>query len=234
MYRYSKINEIGGEIMRKCLFTALFFVSSVFADEVPKEVQKVIDDLMAGKTDRLYVLSPQNFEERVNAGIKVKTLFGFDSTTKHSEIIVGKPIRMYSVGNSNIPDSIGDESSNIKGFKPTDVWVVPLLQGDKFVCRFEVEKKMDGHWGVGTIGGSRGIQIIQKILEAYPESEGYHPIFVQDQGLSYYVPEIPGFSLTWVNPNQEIIPPKRQASKSNEELMKGTGSGNKKSEELKK
>jgi hypothetical protein len=155
-------------------------------EEVPPEVQKIIDETMSGK----YGLS--GFE-----GEKIS--MGFDSSTKLSDLKAGEPVPVYKLyydsllkNNETVPTSAT--------IKRIDVWEIPLLLKDKCITTFEVEKDPRSHqwrWGIfnGCLKGH--YDDWQKVREAWPKSAGYNPVIVHFAWKKYFhVPEINDSNLT--------------------------------------
>ena len=158
-------------------------------EEVPPEVQKVIDETMSGQ-HALY-----DFE-------RYKVDLGFDSTTKLSDLRVGKPFKDYRLATDSIrtlDERKFDENIPVSAIvAPCRTWLVPVFLNDRCVRIFGVSKtnrKPEWHFSF-----SYGCYPEwQKVIEAWPDSAGYHPIIIHEGLLIprfFHVPEKDDFNLT--------------------------------------
>jgi hypothetical protein len=162
---------------------AALIVSKTCAQEKftpPPEVQKIIDETMGGKN--LLV----DFDQK-------KFGLGFDSSTSLSDLKAGDPIPTFYIGGDSVRNL--DENSAVSRFTKTPTaWTVPVLVKGKCFCTFEVGKSSSNpKWRVTDFkGGHKGrSDDLQKVLEAWPRSAGYHPelIYLTMRHKFFHVPE---------------------------------------------
>ena len=158
-------------------------------EEVPPEVQKVIDETMSGQ----HVF--RSFDEK-------KERYRLDSTTKLSDLRAGRPFKAYNL----IEDSIRalderkfDENIPVSAMvTPCRIWVVPVFLNDRCVINFGVWKtKKNPHWHQGITRTC--FPEWQKMIEAWPDSAGYHPIIIYGDFLFprfFHIPEKDDYNLT--------------------------------------
>ena len=102
--------------------------SPITQEQVPSEVQRVIDSTMKGANHSLLVNFDQNKEG-----------WGFNKTTKLSDVQPGKPFRVYTIQIDSLKKM--DENTPVSlTIIPQDVWLVPLLENGEIISLFEITK----------------------------------------------------------------------------------------------
>lgn len=158
-------------------------------EKVPEEVQKFIDETMSGQHAMC------NFEES-------KVSFGFDRSTKLSDLKAGRPFKIYKLSIDSLLKK-GENmpiSSNIIEYA---TWVVPVLLNGKCITTFEVIKtKKNPLWHQGVFYGCSDTW--QKLMEAWSESAGYHPVIIYATAweMFFHIPEKDDYNLTPFFPHQ--------------------------------
>ena len=146
----------------------------------PADAQKAIDQIM-----RKY---GTNFESW-------KKQFGFDSSTRWSDLKAGIPVKVYQITGDSLLKM--DENAPVSAIvKSIDMWEVPLLHNGKCITTFSIYKRPKDHkWGIFQFRGPRPVW--QKVRDAWQDSDGYHPIIIVNRGHRYYhVPEQNDSNLT--------------------------------------
>lgn len=152
-------------------------------EKVPPEVQKNIDETMNGQHG-LY-----NFEGN-KAGL------GFSSSTKLSDLKAGVPFKVYKISRDSL-EKLGENVSVSEIANPLPIWEVPVFQDGKCVTTFEVWKTpKKPQWHAGIFNGCTPEW--QKVIDAWPDSQGYHPIIIYMGSVPkyYHVPEKDDSNLT--------------------------------------
>ncbi len=161
------------------IFLMLWAVSAVMAEQVPVEVQRVIDSAMAGKIPIMNEISADPVH------------IGLDSGTKLSDLQAGQPIHLYGFNNDSLAKL--DENAPVSSIiKPLDGWAVPLLlHGKSRLLFLIINTPPTKKWHVTGLGYSGYATDWEKICQIWPESAGYHPIFIGRLiGQAYfYIPE---------------------------------------------
>jgi hypothetical protein len=157
-------------MMIKILVMLILGVSAVLAEQVPVEVQQVINDIMSGKGN---YFTPPNY-------------------IKLSAITAGEPIHCsWFVGDSLIKLGEGAPVSSV--IKPLDLWAVPLLNKDVTKVLMIIAKPpRDPKWQVLGYGHGSVGRSWEKIRQIWPESAGYHPVLIfapSDPRGFFYIPE---------------------------------------------
>ncbi len=157
-------------------------------EEVPPEVQKVIDETMNGQ-HAFY-----NFD-------RYKVDLGFDSSTRLTDLRAGKPFKLYKLIIDSIR-SLDDKQFNekipvSKMVTPCRTWLVPVFFHYTCVRLFGISKtnrKPQWHFSFS----DECYPGWQKVIEAWPDSSGYHPTIIQ-QGSNpkfFHIPEKDDYNLT--------------------------------------
>jgi hypothetical protein len=148
------------------------------AEQVPVEVQRVIDSAMAGKIPIMNEISADPVH------------IGLDSGTKLSDLQAGQPIHLYGFNKDSL-DKL-DESAPVSSIiKPLKGWAVPLILHGKFRLLFLIDLNSSEKWHVDGFGFGGYAISWQTICKIWPESKGYHPIFIGHLigQAFFYVPE---------------------------------------------
>lgn len=159
-------------------------VSAVAAEQVPVEVQQVIDSAMAGKIPIMADFNSSYAQ------------FGY----KLSEMQAGEPIHLYQFNYDLIKNT--DVNAPVSSvIRPINEWAVPLLLHGKSQILLEIIKNTNkgGKWHVMGYGMSGYAERWEKICQIWPESKGYHPEFIgQFLGMDFYfhIPEKGDYNLT--------------------------------------
>lgn len=185
-----------GMQMTKCFLSIILLAGVALTQEVsktyyqvPPEVRKVIKETMNGQN--LLV----DFDEK-------KICLGFDHTTKLADLKAGEPIPTYYLHRDSVR-KMDDNTPMSKILKIPDMWTVPVLVNGKCFTTFEIWKtEKNPQWHCyDFIGGHKGhYDNWQKVLEAWPESAGYHPVIVYltMRNKLFHVPEKGDFNLTYL------------------------------------
>jgi hypothetical protein len=176
-----------------CYAIAVIFTSGSIAqmatmsknvdEEVPPEVQKIIDETMEG----------QHGLAGFEGG---KAGMGFDKSTQLSYLKAGRPFKVYKILKDTL-EKLGEDAPVSRIAKPIDMWEVPILLNGKCVTTFGVWKtSKNPNWHPGIFHGC--YKEWQKVREAWPESEGYHPVIILASAWKRYfhIPEKDGSNLT--------------------------------------
>ena len=151
------------------LFTALLLLVPVClpAGEAPSEVQSAIGDALRGK----WIFE---FYEKNKIG------WGFDSTTKLSDIRAGEPFQLFRIPQDKF-EKANEKSPVDSLITPADDWLVPLYVQGKLMpsvlwigTRFGWGDK----WSAGIRSGKSLIHGWEKIRSIWSEKAGYHPKFI--------------------------------------------------------
>ena len=169
--------------MRQALLMIMIVVGLLYADQVPPEVQKIFNEVYSSWDSTFF-----------NAK---KGEWGFDGSTKLSEIKAGEPFRIYAIDLRTTQYSDSNTPISILA-KPGDDWAIPLLVNDVCKCFITVSSKQG--WHVGNMW--ENMREWQKVREAWPSAKGYHPILIVAGFRNYvYVPEINEHNLTPLHRN---------------------------------
>lgn len=171
------------------LSTAQVKVSQKFKPEkVPPGVQKVINETMNGQH------AFRKFDKK-------KERLGFDNSTKLTDLKVGKPFKIYKLivdSIKNLDDKKFDEKISVsKMVDPLEIWEVPVFLNGRCVWLFQVWKtKKNPKWHPGI--SERCYPGWQKVIEAWPDSAGYHPlmIYLRSTPKYFHIPEKDDYNLT--------------------------------------
>jgi hypothetical protein len=171
------------------LSTAQVKVPSKFKqEEVPPGVQKVIDETMSGQ-HAFYKFD------------RYKVNLGFDSSTRLSDLRAGKPFKIYNLivdSLRTLDDKKFDEKIPVsKMVDPLEIWEVPVFLHGRCVRLFGVWKtKKNPQWHMGI--STNCYPGWQKVLEAWPDSAGYHPlmIYLGSNPKFFHIPEKDDYKLT--------------------------------------
>lgn len=134
----------------------------------------------------------------------MKTSFGFDSTTKISDVKVGEPIGEYYIDRDSIHNA--EENRPVSKFiTRTNEWMVPLLENDKVICFYNITTNNEGKViNDGPLGSHTVAVEWQKMLEKWPQVRGYHPIIIDAptkvNRIYFHVPEHSDTNLTQLWP----------------------------------
>lgn len=193
--------------MRKILVMIIMATSSILAvdTQVPSEVQKVVDESLAGKGRGFF----SHFEQN-------KRSLGCDSSTKLSELKAGAPIIIYRIPFESLVkiDDTTPVSEFINNYGVDDgkgangEYDVPLLLKGKIISFFYIWKsnqksttsrewKLAGHGG----GNVAEEHQWQSIIDKWPKSKGYTPILLIISGpwfprVFVYIPQEGDYNLT--------------------------------------
>lgn len=136
--------------------------------------------------DRLTRAGMTAFGNIMDLASKYPDAYGFGPEDAFRDATLGNPIPVYTIDEADRAAYKSGES--VKPLlKPMKTWVFPVCMGDRVCCMVQVN--YTGHDYVpGTTSKLLGLAW-NKILERWPESEGYHPCIVVN-------PEIPGYFFT--------------------------------------
>ena len=156
----------------KLFLTAIMLTSMAMAQNisepaqnVPPEVQQIINDVINGK----------NAIDGV-----IKTIPGIDSSTILSNLKAGIPIQKYMIRTDSL-SKLSENAPISHLIMPLPFWIVPLINKltDSIFTDFEVvkNKNFNGQWHVRGISmGKSGFwDEWQKIINKWPRSNGYNP-----------------------------------------------------------
>ena len=169
----------------KIVLFLLLFINLAIAEDIPQGIQDAAK--LAINEGRFKTLLRKDFADFWEPG----------KLPKLSEISVGQPFPTYTIDDSAFIGAKEDTPISAL-IKKTEHWVVPIMNKNKIALRFEVRKK-NRIWEVGTMGAALFALGWQKVLDEWPESKGYHPIYIRVGGGPYFaVPEVDDFNLTEV------------------------------------
>lgn len=168
--------------------------TSKIDNRVPPEVLQVVNSALKGGEHSFF----SDFDI-------LKVQFGFNKSTKLSDVKAGDPIRRYWLD----PDSVkkNNETAPISSLITLydNDWEVPLLVDGKIVTFCEVVKNQSSGWqwiiaGEGGWGGHFLAREWQKVIKKWPSSAGYHPVFVETgrEHNFFYIPEKNDSNLTYL------------------------------------
>jgi len=163
-------------------------VSAVVAEQAPVEVQRVIDNYLSGNDP---------FSASFNGDA---VSMGFEAGTKLSDLKAGAPFLLHAFKIDSLQNI--DENAPIGSLlKPLNEWAVPLLKNGKARILLVVSKNsMKPYWHVGRLGCTGFAIEWEKVCKAWPESAGYHPIFIGNLiGPEFFhVPEMGDYNLSYL------------------------------------
>ena len=158
--------------MKKMVMMLLLGVSAVLAEQVPEDVQLVIDNAINGK----YPISKEFIQDNLPA----------------SGIKAGRPFHFYWFDNDSIA-KLDEKAPICSMIKPIDQWAVPLITPkNKIVLMELVKNPATGKWHVAGYGMSGYAHRWERVCKKWPDSLGYHPIFIgRFAGTQFYytIPE---------------------------------------------
>ena len=168
--------------MKKMVMILMLGAIAVLAEQVPVEVQQVIDNALSGK----------EFNQRVINFIRECRSYGFDSGSTLADIKAGTPFHLYTIDSDSLKNLT--ESTSVKSFiKPLNQWAVPLIQhGKPLACWLIAKTTGNPNWHIAGHGFTHWAQAWAKVSKMWPENKGYHPIYVGSGGLGpdyFYIPE---------------------------------------------
>ena len=156
-------------------------------EQVPKEVQEVINTAMRGKTPIMGELNNHLCN------------YGFDRGTTLQDLRVGTPFHLYKIDIDALK-KLGVNSAVATVIKPWDAWEVPLFKegSNARILILVIKHLPDSLWIAGGFGWNGWAFAWDKINKEWPASAGYHPMFIgQIAGNKYfYVPEMGEKNLT--------------------------------------
>ena len=172
------------------LLSLLFIFGSIAeASNVPTDVGQAISEALKGK----WVF--QSFE--VN-----KRIWGFDSSTKLSDIKAGDPFQLFSISQMDFEEAKDDIPVDSL-LKPGD-WYAPLYVDGKLMQMVMLIGTHFGErekWSAGIRSFGQLAKTWMQIKEVWPETKGYHPKLVlisepMEHNLCLYIPEKGPHNLT--------------------------------------
>jgi hypothetical protein len=189
--RSFNISQMEENIMNKMAIMVMLGVSAILAEQVPVEVQKVIDSAISGNDAAM-----SSFNENAKG-------IGLDSGIKLSDLKAGEAIHLYWFIADSL-DKLTEKAPITSVIKPLNEWMVPLMFQRKAKALLVVVKIPNStNWQVGGYGHVGIAKRWEKICQIWPESKGYHPIFIGSLfGPSYfYIPEKGDKNLTPFTPD---------------------------------
>lgn len=168
--------------------------------QVPPEVQKIIDDEFNGRGP---FLAPNGIKN-VQPGTPFLRYWLFEDSIKKynentpiSKLVV--PYNHHFLGEWDVPVLANGKIRGFLGITKLD----SILDDPNAPSR---KRHKNEQWHAGSFSGLHGIvHAWEKVMQKWPESKGYHPIFVETASLThrfFYVPEKGDSNLTYINISQ--------------------------------
>lgn len=128
--------------------------------------------------------------------IKARSAFGFEADDDLSQAVVGDPIPVYTVDETDACDFCeGDKVESV--LKESGQWLVPITINGTVRTFVKITKTSDNGTNqyVASMGSTAAAKVWRVILDRWPAKENFHPKLVM-------YPRIPGyfFTIPEVNP----------------------------------
>lgn len=163
------------------------------ADDPAKTGFKIVNHTPAPKITRL--LTPEEklnragqiaMDRMLSQANKYPDAYGFLPEDDYTAVKLGQAIPVYNVAEED--RAAYQTGQSVKPLlQPAQQWVFPVLAGDRICCMVQVH--YNGHSFVPGNATKSLAMAWNKILDKWPEAEGYHPLLVVN-------PEIPGYFFT--------------------------------------
>lgn len=173
--------------LRHILMVTVLFSVITAAQEPPAEViQVALQALRGGKP----FFSVKCFESE-------KSRYGFQSSTKVSDLKIGDPFRQFRCSSEMNDTNFSFKSLEIMNYS----WLCPVMENGQNMILMEVRNE-NGKWKVGGLFGANIIAYEWNfVCQAWPKSKGFHPVFVLGGFRAWFhVPEVDSLNLTHIRP----------------------------------
>lgn len=176
--------------MKQFLLSIILLASSLFAQQVPPEVQKMIDGYIKDSTaDFGFIIAKRNL--------------GIDQSLQLADIRVGRPIEVYHIRYSLL-DTCGNDLPVRDFTNSSNIWIFPVQARGKFIYDIEIAKWKDGKWHWTASNGLSQESWWSKLRKAYPESSTVQPILIRDGVREYlHFPQKSAFNLFMIKHGNE-------------------------------
>lgn len=180
--------------MRQLLMLIVLMASSLWAQQVPKEVQKMIDGYKKDPgIEHVGLISAQRF-------------LGVDTSLKIADIQVGQPIEVYNI-KENLLDTCSSDMPLRSLLVPANIWTFAVQAHWKYLYHVDIVKGKDSKWFWGGAGELKENNWWQKLRKTYPESSGINPILIQDNAYQYlYFPQKSTHNYFFIKNGNEQFP----------------------------
>jgi hypothetical protein len=133
---------------------------------------------------------------------------GLDSsvTIAAADIRAGSPFLVYGLRQNALALLADDSSMKVSALiEPSGDYMVPILVKNRMLNEFSIRYR-DGQWQDAG-GGGGSVRWWQKVVDAWPQSGGFHPRYVIIGGyaLLFHIPEIDDYNLTEITSIDSIV-----------------------------
>jgi hypothetical protein len=192
-------------MIKRCL-VILSLTLSLNAQSVPEEALKMAKETIDGKNHILNL-------EQDNSDI------GIDNSIKIKDLSLGTPFKEYRL-KPNAIQSISDSTSIASLLTDDTIWIFPIVAKNHMKIRIEFRKDSTGQWKIGRRGAPGLMSEWESIAKAWPESKGYHPIFIEANVGYFHVPEYDKYNFTRIYPNYDDKAKRFKKSSANYNILK--------------
>jgi len=176
--------------MKNINFILIVFIFTVvaFSNNVPDNITQLSLKALEGD---LNFFNSKSFEKR-------KKIYGFNESTRISDLKVGTPVKVYSNFTEEFLDRSGNTPLNLSNYDYD--WYCPVIENGE-IRLFFIIKKQGNEWVIDNSGGLTTLATEwQKVIKSWPYSEGYNPVILLVCGYSYFhVPEKDDRNITLIN-----------------------------------
>jgi hypothetical protein len=189
-------------MIKRCL-VILSFTLSLNAQSVPEEALKMAQETIEGKNHIL------NLEHD----------FGIDKSISFKDLSLGTPFKEYRF-KPNAFQSISDSTPIASLLTDDTIWIFPIVAKNHMKIRIEFGKDSTGQWKIGRRGAPGLMSEWESIDKEWPESKGYHPIFIEANAGYFHVPEYDKYNFTRIYPKYDQNAKKFIKSSANYKILK--------------
>jgi hypothetical protein len=163
------------------------------AQQVPKEVQKMIDGYTQDSTSHFGLKAAQRS-------------LGVDRSLQSTDIQVGQPVEVYNIRESAL-DTCGDDLPLRELLVPANTWTFAVKAHGKYIYDLDIAKRKDGTWFWVGAGELKPDNWWQKLRKTYPDSSGINPILIDYEGFKYlYFPQKSTHNFFFIKYGNEQFP----------------------------
>jgi hypothetical protein len=192
-------------MIKRCL-VILSLTLSLNAQSVPEEALKLAKETIDGKNHILNL-------EQDNSDI------GIDKSIKIKDLSLGTPFKEYRF-KPNAFQSISDSTPIASLLTDDTIWIFPIVAKNHMKIRIEFRKDSTGQWKIGRRGAPGLMSEWESIDKAWPESKGYHPIFIEANVGYFHVPEYDKYNFTRIYPKYDDKAKRFKKSSANYNILK--------------